>query len=181
MDLHTFTNLINVQYLAGRNTVLKGGFDEPFYKAPSNGHSAEIRYTKDYIRSAMHELAHWCIAGPERRRQDDFGYWYAADGRNQIQQEAFFKVEARPQAIEWAFAILCDVPFEVSADNLDAPSFDPGPFKDSVQTQAAIYLERGFPIRAREVMNLLYNTRKDIHVSLVSHLANAMMIESCQP
>ncbi|GAM69307.1 transporting ATPase [Vibrio sp. JCM 19236] len=24
----------------------------------------------------MHEIAHWCVAGPKRRLLEDFGYWY---------------------------------------------------------------------------------------------------------
>ena len=60
-------------------TVLEGGADEPVYR-PGNPH--RICYTRDYFRSALHEIAHWCVAGPRRRRLDDYGYWYAPDGRD---------------------------------------------------------------------------------------------------
>ena len=55
-------------------TRLAGGFPEPFYKAPSADAPAEVQFTRDYERSALHELAHWCIAGDSRRLLDDYGY-----------------------------------------------------------------------------------------------------------
>src|SRR5690606_17895265 len=80
------------------NTLLVGGKEEPFYRSSRNGEQAEIHYRHDYFRSALHEVAHWCVAGEARRQQDDYGYWYAPDGRNAGQQKAFEQVEVLPQA-----------------------------------------------------------------------------------
>jgi Uncharacterized protein conserved in bacteria len=43
---------------------LAGGADEPFYKAPSQGHPAILFYREDFARSLLHELSHYCLAGP---------------------------------------------------------------------------------------------------------------------
>ena len=75
MNLRTFTDLLNTPYLQTFNTILVGGCEEPFYEAAKSGQPASIRFTRDYIRSAMHELAHWCIAGNTRRRQDGTCQW----------------------------------------------------------------------------------------------------------
>lgn len=157
MDLRTFTDLLNTHYLQTFNAILVGGCEEPFYEAAKNGQPASIRFTRDYIRSAMHERAHWCIAGNTRRRQDDYGYWYAPDGRTQAQQEAFYRVEVRPQAIEWAFAMVCGVPFEVSMDNLDNTVHGSASFEQQVRKQVAHHLERGFPQRAGQILALLHD------------------------
>ena len=101
-------------------TRLQGGATEPYYEALNKAMGcAVIWYREDYVRSALHELAHWCIAGQDRRQRDDYGYWYAPDGRTESQQEAFFKVERLPQAIERWFCESLGVPFSVSLDNLD--------------------------------------------------------------
>ena len=155
MELRTFTELLNSHYLPTFNTLLVGGHEEPFYEAAKNGQPARIGFTRDYIRSAMHELAHWCIAGKKRRLQDDFGYWYAPDGRTQAQQELFYRVEVPPQAIESAFAEACGVPFEVSVDNLTSAVDGSASFEQRVRTQVAHYVERGFPKRAGEILALL--------------------------
>ena len=102
-------------------SILVGGFDEPIYLPDTEtGGCHEIRFVKDYFASALHEVAHWCIAGKERRTQIDFGYWYAPDGRNEHQQSAFEAVEVKPQAIESIFSETCGYPFKVSTDNLSA-------------------------------------------------------------
>jgi len=68
IDLQQFTTLLNTNYLNNYHTKIIGGFDEPFYLAPKEGNKAEIQFTHDYIRSALHELAHWCTAGAERKK-----------------------------------------------------------------------------------------------------------------
>lgn len=60
----------------------------------------------------MHELAHWCIAGPERRLLADYGYWYEPDGRTEQIQAEFEKVEVKPQAVEWILSASCGFPFK---------------------------------------------------------------------
>ncbi len=101
-------------------TCLHGGADEPFYR-PSRevGEKHALFFRSDYFASALHEVAHWCIAGDERRQQRDFGYWYAPHDRDPDQQRAFEAVETKPQALEWIFSKACAYRFRPSADNLD--------------------------------------------------------------
>ena len=79
ITLSKLVQLLNDEYLFQYNTKIIGGFVEPYYKAQSNSNPAEIQFSHDYIRSALHELAHWCVAGVERRQVDDYGYWYRMD------------------------------------------------------------------------------------------------------
>jgi elongation factor P hydroxylase len=126
------------------NTRLLGGFAEPEYlpaEAESGFH--RIHFTRDYFRSALHEVAHWCVAGAERRLLPDFGYWYAPDGRNAQQQGDFEKVEIKPQALEWIFCAAAGHRFDVSTDNLNGENTDPAPFRTKVRAQALAYLEQG--------------------------------------
>jgi elongation factor P hydroxylase len=106
-------------FAQSHRTVLVGGAEEPWYEPASASRPAYIHYRADYASSALHEVAHWCIAGRQRRRLADYGYWYAPDGRSAEQQAAFYRVEARPQALEWLFSRACGVPFHLSIDNLD--------------------------------------------------------------
>lgn len=92
------------------NTRLLGGADEPVYIPAGEDWAAgatayhRLYYREDYFASALHEVAHWCIAGRERRLRRDFGYWYAPDGRDAARQAAFQRVEVAPQALESCFA-----------------------------------------------------------------------------
>ncbi len=102
-------------------TLLVGGGEEPLYVPSSDpGVPHRIVYREDYFASALHEVAHWCVAGSARRGLDDYGYWYAPDGRDADQQVAFERVESRPQALEWIFSDACAFSFTLSADNLEA-------------------------------------------------------------
>jgi elongation factor P hydroxylase len=138
---------------AGRwNTRLVGGADEPFYRpAAAPGESHTLHYRQDYFASALHEAAHWCIAGEQRRQLSDFGYWYAPEGRSADQQQAFEVVESKPQALEWFFSHACGYRFQVSMDNLPMTAAGvPGEsaFKRRVLEQAIVMQRRGLPERA---------------------------------
>lgn len=159
MRLTEFIDFLNFNYLKRYNTVLTGGFEEPFYLPPRQGKPAEIRFTRDYYRSALHELAHWCIAGAARRQLADFGYWYVPDGRSQQQQDAFYRCEVKPQAVEWALSIVCGVRFEVSVDNINNPVTGDAQFRQAVRTQYQWYLDRGFPVRAGEILQMIHQTK----------------------
>jgi len=139
-------------FLEEFNTRLKGGAAEPLYQpAREPGECHRLFYREDYFASAMHEIAHWCIAGHQRRELVDFGYWYAPDGRNASQQRAFEAVEYRPQAMEWHFARACAYRFRISLDNLDgneADVLDTGAFKARVVEQANRWRTLGLPERA---------------------------------
>jgi len=133
-------------------TLLIGGAAEPFYQpAASERDFHRLYYRSDYFASALHEIAHWCIAGDRRRLLPDFGYWYAPEGRDADQQRAFEAVEAAPQALEWFFSQACGYPFRVSVDNLaanDGQPADTAPFKCLVLAAATTWLQRGIPQRA---------------------------------
>ena len=152
---------VSQQILADYNTRILSGFAEPFYRAAVGNAPAEIRFTHDYERSALHELAHWCIAGHARRLQDDYGYWYVPDGRDAGQQQRFFQVEIRPQALEKHFCQALDLPFEVSADNLDnADISELSEFRRAVDCQYITYATLGLPQRAAAIASLLANWRE---------------------
>lgn len=139
-------------FASGWRTKLVGGADEPFYRpAAGPGDFHLLHYRSDYFASALHEVAHWCIAGEQRRQLADFGYWYAPDGRGPEQQQAFEAVEAAPQALEWYFSLACGYPFQVSADNLgDAGGAlpDTTPFKRRILARARHWQSHGLPQRA---------------------------------
>ncbi|MBT8148567.1 MAG: elongation factor P hydroxylase [Gammaproteobacteria bacterium] len=141
-----FANCFAVRY----QTQLLGGKREPFYLPAAAGNACHrIYYREDFFASALHEVAHWCIAGPARRRQPDYGYWYAADGRSPLQQRAFEQVERQPQALEWLFSIACGWRFQLSIDNLDAATSHTAQqdFAEAVRNAALDYCKRGLPAR----------------------------------
>jgi len=138
-------------------TALIGEASEPLYTpAVDSGDMHTIYYRHDYFSSALHEVAHWCIAGEKRRQLEDYGYWYAPNGRTTQQQQDFQLVELKPQAIEWAFSLACDIDFSVSIDNLHALDnkddaalrTQESLFKKAVKKQLEKYFEFGFPVRA---------------------------------
>lgn len=148
--------LFNATFEASHGTILVGGGEEPLYRPADETHPCHrIIFTRDYFASALHEIAHWCIAGPARRRQEDYGYWYQPDGRDADQQAAFERVEARPQAIEWAFSRACGSPFRISLDNLDGEAPDPEPFRRRVSRTLARMERDGFPPRAAQFLAVL--------------------------
>jgi elongation factor P hydroxylase len=134
------------------STELVGGAQEPLYlPAQQSGELHRLYFREDYFASALHEVAHWCIAGARRRQQHDFGYWYAPDGRNEAQQRAFEAVECKPQALEWLFCLACAYPFRISLDNLDTTGQgmpEAGPFKQHILRQGLHWQEHGLPERA---------------------------------
>ncbi len=149
-------NCLNPWLETAWNTRLVAGAGEPFY-APANAESEchKILFAHGYFNSALHELAHWCLAGEKRRQLEDYGYWYCPDGRNAEQQAAFEQVEVKPQAIEWWLTRACDRPFRTSLDNLSGEATDSRPFRTCVQQQALTYADNGLPPRAAHAVNLL--------------------------
>lgn len=137
----------NRRFSASEGTILVGGADEPYY-AP--GSPNIIYFREDFIRSALHEVAHWCVAGAIRRTLPDYGYWYAPDGRDESQQTAFYGVEVKPQAVEKAFCMALGIPFKVSVDNLSVSLSDPAivEFAAAVEEQFAAMMIGGLPHRA---------------------------------
>lgn len=141
--------LFNRLFLEQYNTQLVGGGLEPLYSPPSNDKPAEIIFTRDYFSSALHEIAHWCIAGEVRRAQVDYGYWYAPDGRTEKEQALFETVEVKPQAVEWMFSRACGHQFHLSADNLNGGAGVSNEFRRAVFNQVNQYCTYGQPERAK--------------------------------
>lgn len=128
---------------SSKNVVLVRGMGEPEYFPAADNRPARIEFAHGFFASALHEISHFCMAGPKRRQLLDFGYWYAADGRSAAQQQAFERVEVKPQAIECLFTLACGRDFQVSQDNLFA-DFDTkdSTFAQDVYRQAQSYLAK---------------------------------------
>ena len=137
----------NLRFSVSEGTILVGGADEPYYEP---GSPNIIYFREDFTRSALHEVAHWCVAGSTRRTLPDYGYWYAPDGRDEAQQTAFYGVEVKPQAVEKAFCMAAGIPFKVSVDNLSVSLSDPAivKFAAAVEEQFEIMMIDGLPHRA---------------------------------
>ena len=139
--------LFNQTFLATESTLLEGGAEEPFYLP---GAPARIYFRFDYPRSALHEIAHWCVAGARRRQIADYGYWYSPDGRNAAGQSAFFAVEAKPQELESLFCDACGIGFAPSVDNVecDVDSRLLTAFEQRIAHWRQTYQRLGLPPRA---------------------------------
>ena len=142
--------LFNYCFLKSHNTILAYGNDEPYY-LPANEQQPHnvIYFAHGFFNSALHECAHWMIAGKARRKLEDYGYWYEPDGRNAEQQKLFQQVEVKPQALEWIFSQAAGSKFECSFDNLNAPVEDYEQFKHAVTKQMLEYQQNGLPGRAK--------------------------------
>lgn len=137
--------LFNKLFLTTHSTQLIGGAQEPLY-IPSSAKNKphQLFFRENFLSSALHEIAHWCIAGASRRLQQDFGYWYQPDGRTVDQQQQFESVEIKPQALEWIFSNACCQKFIPSADNLNASptqQMDDKGFKIALINQATQWCE----------------------------------------
>lgn len=137
-------------FLEGYHTVLVGGGAEPLYFPSDHPERRPHRvvYREDYFASALHEVAHWCVAGPARRTREDYGYWYRPDGRNREEQFAFENVEAEPRALEWIFSEACGFSFHISVDNLTLGVDSSGRFERAVEAQRKRLIAKGLPRRA---------------------------------
>ncbi|MFQ1050666.1 elongation factor P hydroxylase [Avibacterium paragallinarum] len=152
------------------NTKLVKGGDEPLY-VPANEHCPynAIYFARGFYSSALHEISHWLIAGKERRKLEDFGYWYEPDGRSEQRQREFEQVEVKPQALEWILATAAGFRYFASSDNLNGETGDTQPFKQAVYQQVKIYAEKGLPKRAetlRKALAKFYGTPDHIDLDL---------------
>ncbi|MEM6301206.1 MAG: elongation factor P hydroxylase [Pseudomonadota bacterium] len=145
------SDLFRATFFEQEQTLLCGGAKEPLYTPIVDDGPAIIYFREDFVASALHEVAHWCIAGAKRRRLVDYGYWYVPDGRSPTQQVQFIGVEARPQALEWCFSQALAVPFRVSMDNLEAQTSaaELAQFSSAIREQAVRLKTEGLPGRAR--------------------------------
>jgi elongation factor P hydroxylase len=160
-DGRELERLFEACFLASHRTRLEGGGKEPLY-LPSGEPTVEphrVVYREDYFASALHEVAHWCLAGSRRRKLEDYGYWYAPDGRDGDQQAAFEAAESRPQAIEWIFSDACGFEFNLSADNLAGGCGPSATFEHGVREEKQRYLETELPPRAARFRAVLEEAR----------------------
>ena len=154
VDAHQLTCLFNHEFAVSDTTELIGGAAEPYY-APGSPH--RIFFRADYVRSALHEVAHWCVAGRRRRHLPDYGYWYSPEGRCGDRQQAFFAVEARPQAIERCFCEVAGIPFSSSVDNVGV-HIEPQQlrrFEARIQAWCDQFERTGLPPRAARFVTAL--------------------------
>ncbi|TGD75236.1 transporting ATPase [Mangrovimicrobium sediminis] len=157
-DSRDLERLFNRCFADSENTRLFGGAAEPVYLPPAaDGACAQLHYREDFFASALHEIAHWCIAGTERRQQLDFGYWYASEGRSPQQQAAFEAVEVTPQALEWILSSACGYRFRVSVDNFsdDGTPADTAGFRELVAARARAWQQASLPPRAARFFTAL--------------------------
>jgi len=149
---HHYQDLIDIFdrcFMNDFQTRLIKGDDEPIY-LPADDSSPwnRVVFAHGFYASGMHEISHWCIAGAERRKLVDFGYWYCPDGRDAETQSQFESVEVKPQALEWMFSVAAGFPFNVSCDNLEGDCEpDRIAFQRKVHAQVMAYLEKGIPDR----------------------------------
>jgi len=146
LDAVAITSVFNRLFSSDYDTELCGGWKEPHYLVSGAvGHL--IYFKEDFESSALHEAAHWLIAGAKRRTQEDYGYWYQSD-RDQSDQQRFESVEIKPQALEWILSNAAAIKFRTSADNLSLVGRDSVGFRTAVRDEALSLIDRGLPPRA---------------------------------
>ncbi|NMR26431.1 elongation factor P hydroxylase [Pseudoalteromonas sp. NEC-BIFX-2020_015] len=163
--MHQIADLISIfdsTFYQSHNTRLIKGEHEPIY-TPANEHTSyhQIVFAHGFYASALHEIAHWLVAGDKRRLLEDYGYWYCPDGRDASQQAKFESVEVKPQAIEWALSAAAGFDFNVSVDNLNGEQTCRFDFQVRVHQQLIQFLDDGFNPRTSTLLNALskfYNT-----------------------
>ncbi len=160
-DCEDLIRIFNACFYESYQTRLIRGEDEPLY-LPMSQHTPyhSVIFAHGFFSSALHECAHWLIAGPRRREYVDYGYWYIPDGRTQAQQAEFESVEVKPQALEWILSDAAGYPFQFSIDNLNGPEIDAEAFKANVRAQVIRYREQGLWPRAlhfRQALEAFYS------------------------
>ena len=126
--------IFNATLGASHKTVLLGGGDEPVYFPSVEGRESVILYTRDYVRSVLHELAHWSLAGEKGRSLLDYGCKYNPPPRTLREQQGFFLAELKVQALEKRYCDILDIDFCVSSD---AFGIDCTHFAIEVESQAS--------------------------------------------
>ena len=152
--------VFNDLFAVSTQTVMMGGGVEPLFLPADRDQPARLVFTRDYASSALHEAAHWCIAGTARRRRIDYGYRYDAPPRTEAQRQRFFTSELRCQALELLFASAAGQPFRVSIDDLDTPSagdalISATQFATDVRAAAMAMNRQGLPSRAARLRDAL--------------------------
>lgn len=169
--MHHYQDLIEIFrscFFEKYNTLLVKGDDEPIYLPADEERSHHlIVFAHGFFASALHECSHWLIAGEQRRKLVDFGYWYAPDGRTSEQQSLFQQVEVKPQALEWILSKAAGYRFRVSLDNLNGEPIDSSAFKKAVYDQVHIYCKNGLSERSQTLFQALsrfYSTDQTLKI-----------------
>lgn len=149
----TIETLFHTTFYREYQTRLYGGAAEPLYEPEKYNETTQRRehciyYRDNYFASALHEVAHWCLAGEQRRRQIDFGYWYYPEGRSADQQQRFLDAEVKPQAIELLFSIASGYFFQPSMDDFSVSATQRSAYQQTITEQALHYCRHGLPPRA---------------------------------
>ena len=111
----------NATFSSAWQVRIQGGAQEPLYRpAGSACTQSRLYYREDFAASALHEIAHWCIASVARLAREDFGYVYIPPPRTSAAQDQFLALELRTQALERVFAGAAGVPFRPSYDHFPA-------------------------------------------------------------
>jgi len=140
---------------ASHRVTMVGGGAEPLYEPATPTQPARVVFTYDYPASALHEAAHWCIAGSARRRRRDYGYAYAPGPREPIARSGFFASECDVQAVEALLAEACGVRFVISADDFAAPPEELEDFERRVRERITLRRVQGLPRRAEQFRDAL--------------------------
>lgn len=172
MPAHHYQDLINLfdqTFSKTYNTHLIKGDDEPIYLPAMHKISYhQIVFAHGFYASALHEIAHWCIAGAQRRKLEDYGYWYCPDGRDATKQALFENVEIKPQALDWLFCQATRFEFHVSCDNLGGEfEIDRIGFQAKVELQAHEYLKTSIPKRAALFIKVLQEFYGTDEISII--------------
>ena len=157
--MHQITDLItlfdNTFYQRYNTRLIKGDLEPIYIPANNNVPYHQIIFAHGYYASALHEIAHWLVAGTKRREIEDFGYWYCPDGRDEEKQAEFEIVEVKPQAIEWLLSCAAKFKFNVSADNLNGAPSNRIEFQAKVHDQVLTLLKDGCNERTQLFLKVL--------------------------
>ncbi len=151
--------IFNRLFAARYRISMQGGADEPLYLPPAEGRSGTIMHTRDFTASALHEAAHWCLAGARRRRLADYGYPYLPPPRPRPAQAQFFRSERRVQALEALFAEAAGQAFCVSLDDFSIGEARRQVFERMVAMEIRCWRANGLPPRAARLYHALLAVR----------------------
>lgn len=164
-DPQDLIRIFNACFANSYQTRLACGEHEPLYLPKNQQRDYHlIQFAHGFFSSALHECAHWLIAGEARRLQEDYGYWYVPDGRNSAQQALFEQVEVKPQALEWVLSRAAKCRFQFSLDNLNGEPANVDAFQQRVYHQAQVYLTQGLPKRARIFYDAILSHYKTLEI-----------------
>lgn len=157
-DCQDLITIFNGLFERDEATILIGGSDEPMYlPADHENPLNRVIFTYDYFASALHEIAHWCLAGEARRQLVDYGYWYFTEGRTAEQQVMFENAEIKPQALECIFSLAAGSKYIVSRDCFSEGHGCAETFANNIQAQVQRYEIEGLPKRAGKFVEGLKN------------------------